>query len=98
MQLNIHFGHILVLRKELYHSARGLHNELTTERACGRQYFSGRFPFFEKQLSNAVSVAQIDPQHTAFIARALHPAAQGYLLSVMFNAEFSAGVCSVHTI
>jgi hypothetical protein len=52
----------------------------------------------KSQLSNAVAVAEIDPEYTAFVAQALYPARQGYLLVYICQSQFAAGVGTQHKI
>jgi len=56
----------------------------------------GVLPSSRKKLGNAVAIAQVDPEEGAFVADALHPAAEGNVFSGVCKPQFAASVGSEH--
>ena len=48
------------------------------------------------ELSDTITVAEIDECHASKLSAFLHPTGQCDCLAYIFNAELSAGVCCVH--
>ena len=48
------------------------------------------------KLGDAVAVAKVHEGHSSELSALLYPSGQGHCLACIFDAEFSAGVCSVH--
>ena len=50
----------------------------------------------QKELGNAITVAEVNPNERAFVAGALHPAGQCHFLASVGKTKFATGMCSVH--
>ncbi|GAB2471869.1 hypothetical protein GCM10011375_28520 [Hymenobacter qilianensis] len=49
-------------------------------------------------MSEAITVAQINPEDAAFVAGALHPAAKSNRLANVVEAKFAAGMGTEHVL
>ena len=50
------------------------------------------------QLSDAITVAQVNKRHSSHLTSALNPSAQGYALSNIGKTKLATGLCSIHFI
>ena len=87
--------HLGVLAAALDNFALHLDHIFASEGGCSFHKLGGSVRF-HNQLGNAVAVAQVDECHAAEFTGALHPPGKGHSLSYITNAEFSAGIRSVH--
>ena len=87
----------LVFGITLSYYALCLNAVFTTELASHLAKFF-RCVLVECQLGNTISVTKINEGKSAKIVDALYPSGESDLLAYIFNAEFTAGICSVHII
>ena len=95
-------GYLDVARRDLavlvlpfHYGAGGLYHKLPAQRGCAFLE-SGVCRALDHELGDSIAVAQVNECHSSQFAGLLYPAGQGHLAAGVFNAEFSASVCSVH--
>jgi hypothetical protein len=88
-------GELKVLRFPLAHEARRLDDELAAEPAGGQAQVRIRV-HVERQLRDAVAVADVHEGHAAEVAGALDPSAEDDGGADVVGAKFAAGMGAVH--
>ena len=95
LQLYVACRHLGILALALHDLSCGLDDEFTSE-GSGCLHEGGLRVGFHHELGDAVTVPQVDEGHSAEFPGPLDPSGQGYGLSDVGDAEFSASVSSVH--
>ena len=96
LDLDVAGRHLGVFRLAFNDFPGRLDDEFPAEGGGRRNEFR-RCVGFDHELGDAVTVAQVDERHAAEFAGFLYPAGEGDGLSGVCEAEFSAGVCPVHS-
>ena len=95
LDLHVAGGHLRVLAFAFEDFAGHLDHEFTSEFGCGGDEFRSRIGLHH-ELGDAIAVAEVDEGHTSEFAGFLNPSREGHFLTFVGDAEFAAGVRSVH--
>ena len=90
-----HIKRIHIASYQSASGAGGLYHKLPAQRGCAFLE-SGVCRALDHELGDSIAVAQVNKCHSSQFSGLLYPAGQGHLAAGVFNAEFSASVCSVH--
>ena len=97
LDLDVAGGNLIVLGRALDDFADGLDHEFTAEGGRGLHQVGGSIGL-DDELRDAIAVPEVDERHAAQFAGFLDPSGERHLLPFVADAEFSASVCTVHSL